>query len=310
MLELYEQNRNQAQQHGNETEGSSVSVAHHRAPPRASTATEEAPSQNGPHQASLHHGIQTGSSQPASDQVHAEKHNGPQRFPQSEIDDHHEGKDSRYGKTESGSKDRLHHEPGNVAEGSTNKPTHGSEHAIEEPVEISQSRDRNSGHSGGPKSYSPLDAIKKIDKDKVKAALEKRRKERSDVSKKLDVMDDDDLIERELESGIELAAEDEKVKQERRRGWSKPLYRQEPRSQGHGIENGEHGTEKEMLENAEEGEFYSPEPASRKREDGLDQPYQRHPPPSKHRDTDDSRAMGRLERAERDHKRIRQENHV
>ncbi|KAJ9549753.1 hypothetical protein OSB04_022296 [Centaurea solstitialis] len=67
------------------------------------------------------------------------------------------------------------------------------------------------------------DAIKKIDKDKVKAALEKRRKARvGDVTRRTDFMDEDDLIERELEDGIELAAESEKSKQERKHNWSKP----------------------------------------------------------------------------------------
>lgn len=61
-----------------------------------------------------------------------------------------------------------------------------------------------------------MDATRKIDKDKVKAALEKRRKSKGDVPRKVDIMDDDDLIERELEHGVELAAEGEKIKQERR----------------------------------------------------------------------------------------------
>ncbi|KAL0534647.1 hypothetical protein IC582_028938 [Cucumis melo] len=62
----------------------------------------------------------------------------------------------------------------------------------------------------GPIGQSPKEAIKMIDRDKVKAALEKRRKSRGEISRKKDVMDEDDLIERELEDGIELAAEDEK----------------------------------------------------------------------------------------------------
>ncbi|CAN6202069.1 unnamed protein product [Urochloa humidicola] len=84
-----------------------------------------------------------------------------------------------------------------------------------------ESRDDAVNSNEGPKmSSSMMDAMKKIDKDKVKAALEKRRKSKGDVSRKVDVMDDDDLIERELEHGVELAAEGEKVKQqERRQSW-------------------------------------------------------------------------------------------
>ncbi|XP_068637403.1 cyclin-T1-3-like [Aristolochia californica] len=57
-------------------------------------------------------------------------------------------------------------------------------------------------------------AIKKIDMEKVKAALAKRKKARvaETAPRKLDPMDDYDLIERELESGIELALESEKSK--------------------------------------------------------------------------------------------------
>nr|AFK39690.1 unknown [Medicago truncatula] len=55
----------------------------------------------------------------------------------------------------------------------------------------------------GPLGQSPKEAIK-IDKDKVKAILEKRRKERGEMTIKKDVMDEDDLIERELEDGVEI----------------------------------------------------------------------------------------------------------
>ncbi|ERN17710.1 hypothetical protein AMTRI_Chr13g91700 [Amborella trichopoda] len=51
--------------------------------------------------------------------------------------------------------------------------------------------------------------IGKIDKDKVKAALEKRRNTPA-APKKSDFVDEDDLIERELENGVEMAAEAEK----------------------------------------------------------------------------------------------------
>ena len=60
-----------------------------------------------------------------------------------------------------------------------------------------------------------------IEKDKVKAALEKRRKSRGEFTRKKDVIDEDDLSERELEDRLELAAEDEKNKRDRRQGWWK-----------------------------------------------------------------------------------------
>jgi cyclin T len=52
-----------------------------------------------------------------------------------------------------------------------------------------------------------MDAMNKIDKDKVKAALEKRRRLKAGVARKVDVMDDDDLLESELEHGVELEQE-------------------------------------------------------------------------------------------------------
>ncbi|KAJ0716171.1 putative cyclin [Helianthus annuus] len=77
--------------------------------------------------------------------------------------------------------------------------------------------EKGGGQSLEHRSQTPKDAMKKIDKDKVRAALEKRRKERGgDVARRTDFMNDDDLIEQELEDGIELAAESEKNKQERK----------------------------------------------------------------------------------------------
>lgn len=62
------------------------------------------------------------------------------------------------------------------------------------------------------------ETITKIDKDKVKAALEKTRILRIDATKKNEILDDDALIERKLENGIELTME------ENRQGWPKPLH--------------------------------------------------------------------------------------
>ncbi|KAK4765529.1 hypothetical protein SAY86_026619 [Trapa natans] len=122
----------------------------------------------------------------------------------------------------------------------------------------------------GPVGQSPKEPIK-IDKDKVKAALEKRRKVRAETVKKKDVMDEDDLIERELEDGIELAAVDEK-RRERRLSWPK-----NERSTDNGKEHDLIGDEKAVkghlprrseVENPEEGEMFaeaSPMPNSCKR---------------------------------------------
>ncbi|XP_076945403.1 cyclin-T1-3-like [Bidens hawaiensis] len=80
--------------------------------------------------------------------------------------------------------------------------------------DVENNDDQNQEKGGGQRSQTPKDAMNKIDKDKVRAALEKRRKERGcDVARKTDFMNDDELIEHVLEDGIELAAESEKNKE-------------------------------------------------------------------------------------------------
>ncbi|KAI3680058.1 hypothetical protein L2E82_50795 [Cichorium intybus] len=125
------------------------------------------------------------------------------------------GTSSQNRSNDHGSKDvevnESQHEDGN-GNGNTNR-----EDGSEGHEESREGKEKEKYYKG----QSPQDAIKKIDKDKVKAALEKRRKARGgDVARRTDFMDEDDLIERELEDGIELAAESEKSKQERKHNWS------------------------------------------------------------------------------------------
>ncbi|XP_026659774.2 cyclin-T1-3-like [Phoenix dactylifera] len=316
MLELYEQNRvTQPPSHGSEAEGSSASGVNHQTPAKAPASMEESPSQSGccqtPNTAGMQSAAPTSSlARPVPDQLYPDRQNGAQRVLQNDIKDHRNNK-QRSGlhdhKMEPGLVDHRYHESGNMAEAGNSRANYGSERPVEEsmlPVTGSE----------GPKGYSQMDAINKIDKDKVKAALEKRRKSRGDVARKVDLTDEDDLIERELEHGVELAAEDEKMKQERRHGWVKPSYRQEPPNLDHITENGFHGADK-AKGNAEEGELsldsqelHSPEPRSQKRKAAS--PHY-HGSSAKHRVTiDDSCVVGRFERVERDHKRLRQENQV
>ncbi|KAM3293380.1 hypothetical protein ACQJBY_036756 [Aegilops geniculata] len=101
-----------------------------------------------------------------------------------------------------------------------------------------EAKDGIASSNEGPNMSSSMDAMKKIDKDKVKAALEKRRKSKGDAGRKVDIMDDDDLIERELEHGVEMAVKDEK-KHDRRQSWPQPPHQNATRT----------------AENAEEGEL-------------------------------------------------------
>ncbi|GAV64123.1 hypothetical protein CFOL_v3_07641 [Cephalotus follicularis] len=114
----------------------------------------------------------------------------------------------------------------------------GSDVSRSETREEGKSKDKCFGQNLDSRDNTigqlPQEAIKKIDRDKVKAALEKRRKSRVDFIRKTDSMDEDELIEREIEGGIELAAENEKNKQDRRQSWLKSSGR-------HGYENLHHG---------------------------------------------------------------------
>ncbi|XP_058108818.1 cyclin-T1-3-like isoform X2 [Magnolia sinica] len=262
MLELYEQNRT-APPPSNGSSGEGFN--HHRGAmvktpagvdpvsinsysPAVGAATLK---QGGPIVSS----VRTGPDQSSTDNHQSV----PQRSIQNQSND--------YGSTETrsdykvldgsgGSRDRRHHEPDqfpcsssqeNIAEASNRSKnvTSSDSERNEATVETREWKDeglshKSSGNMGGQsssygeglKGYCPPDAIRKIDKEKFKAALEKRRKFRADVTRKADFMDEYDIIERELESGVELAAEDEKVRQERRQSWSnnkqQPLYRLEP----------------------------------------------------------------------------------
>ncbi|KAK9076038.1 hypothetical protein SSX86_004369 [Deinandra increscens subsp. villosa] len=156
-----------------------------------------------------------------------------------------------------------------------------------EPME--SAKEKHQGRNLDHKGQSPQDAFKRLDKDKVKAALEKRKKTRGgggDVTQKTELMDEDDLIERALEDGIELAGESEKSKQDRKQKWSKPLNQMD-----NGLEDGQyHSSSKgqssrsQDFDSVEEGEVgimddeyrsRSPKSSNRKRKGGWSPPDKR-----------------------------------
>lgn len=200
---------------------------------------------------------------------------------------------------------------------------------------------RNSDHRDSLLNRPPQEAIKKIDRDKVKAALEKRRKAAGLVTKKTDIMDDDDLIEKELEDGIELPAQSEKSKQERRQSWSKlsadrsdyenihVRHQDHADEQPHGLKSlPSRGSDPTAVEEGEVSAFddvsaglSSPKSSHRKRKAGsspdrVAEGKQRHNygPGSHHNNrsdyVEDRSKVSRLSHTERDSKRHAQENHV
>ncbi|PKA50746.1 Cyclin-T1-3 [Apostasia shenzhenica] len=107
-----------------------------------------------------------------------------------------------------------------------------------------------------------MEGITKIDKDKVKAALERTRKLRNNAVNKSSAVDDDnDHIERELENGIELVVNAEKVKNGQ--GWPRPLHQVELYPLQTSVKPKQHKFENGPVDNsndddyAEEGELSS-----------------------------------------------------
>nr|QYW07139.1 cyclin T1-3 [Dimocarpus longan] len=361
MLELYEQNRVPASQSGETVEGSASAGGNNRASQKVPSSSEEKPaSTNSYSQASVFTSrsgsLKPVSTKPASAQPSADNRSGPSRTSQNQTngwgsaDMENNTDDIAYGK----SKDDLHPEPDtyqNKVEVSTSR--FGSDVRDEEDQgrvvrdetrEVGEVKDKHFGRNlehRGTVGQSPQDAIKKIDRDKVKAALEKRRKSRVDTTRKTDLMDEDDLIERELEDGIELAAGSEKSKWDRKQSWSKLSDRheyensyhehQEDAGDGHQQMRGKPSSHASHLENVEEGEVpvgddlgrgsRSPKSSNRKRKfDGSPgkapegKLRHSHGPGSNHYNhhdyVEDRNRMGRLGYMERDHKRHIPENHV
>uniref|UniRef100_A0A3N7F4F2 B-like cyclin n=1 Tax=Populus trichocarpa TaxID=3694 RepID=A0A3N7F4F2_POPTR len=363
MLELYEQNRVPPSANS-EAEGSIVDGASHLASSKASSGNEEQLATNSPsHTGGISSRPRPSKpmSKPVHKQPHADNHVGPPRTSQNHGNDHGsaEIRSASDHNMDGEPKDDLHHEreafpsQDNMREGHTfrrssdwlgNKDQERNV-ARSETKDLGESKDKHFGrfveHREGMLGQSPQDAIKKIDKDKVKAALEKRRKSRGDITRKTDFLDEDDLIERELEDGIELAAESEKNKRDRRQSWSKPLDREEYESSHHGKnmdarDEQHHGMRGQLSQrpdrnNIEDGELSAPDdmyqgfpsPKSSNRKRKASSPPDRksegehrtdNAPGSHHYNhhdcTDDRNRMNRFGYLERDHKRHVPENHA
>ncbi|PPS03761.1 hypothetical protein GOBAR_AA16897 [Gossypium barbadense] len=334
MLELYEQNRVPPSQ-GSEVEGSAGGGATHRAPAKHPSGSEE----------------KQASSRSAADHSSADNHGMPSRAAQNQSNDNGSGEMGSVitdHKMDMETKDNQHPEQlphkentrevsnksrsANERTGEDDQERNGGRNDIQETGEwrdegasrrASSVIGRNLDTRGGPISQSPKEAIK-IDKDKVKAALEKRRKSRGETMKKKDVMDEDDLIERELEDGVELAVEDEKIKREHRQSWSRNENQDHVKDHGEMGEGNTFVTEGQSsrgfeTEGAEEGEMLddaSPMVNSRKRKLGSPPDRQlegkkRHEYMSSynHDATEDGQKSGRSSYADKEHRRHAHENH-
>ncbi|WCJ25894.1 Cyclin family protein [Euphorbia peplus] len=344
MLELYEQNRLPASTN-NDAEGSTVSGVTQQATPKDSSGKEEYAATNSHSQAG---GI---TSRPGSSKsmTHADNPGGAQRTVHAQANDAcGEMKSVSDHNADGEAKDNIdseidivaQHENVREAQTTSRITSHGKEDEERNAVrsEMGDAGELKEKHFGrnfanreGTLGQSPQDAIKKIDKDKVKAAMEKRKKSRGDITRKPDFLDEDDLIERELEAGIELAAESEKNRSDRRQNQSRSHSMDRQEHERHEDNAGDDGEQQEMKERLtyKEGEvsdnidksFHSPKSNSRKRKawstpDKTSEARLRndYAPGAHNYDNDDysedrSRA-DRLGYVERDHKRHAPENHL
>ncbi|EFH46233.1 cyclin family protein [Arabidopsis lyrata subsp. lyrata] len=187
MLELYEQNRVPAS-HGSEVESSVGGGSAH------------------------HVGSRPISARPTHEHSNSDNHGGSSKATQNRSNDNGSGEagsviTEQKGERDIETKDSMHTE---------NHPAHKSRSGVEASGEektakagahfLEDDKSRIVGTGDTPVSQSPKDI--KLLRDKVKAKLE-AKKVQGEKTRKKDLVDEDDLIERELED-VELAVEDEK----------------------------------------------------------------------------------------------------
>jgi cyclin T len=214
MLELYEQNRI-PQSQGSEAEGAAAGG------PRAATkapvmSEEQASKQNSSHSPPQHSSVENNAVPLTRNENQS---NDGSAEVGSNITDHKMDMETRDSQTSEKLPEKNNQrEAANRSKSGTERIVVGDQDKLVGTKEVAESgrsddttSHKSSGNVGrslelreGPIGYSPKEAIKMIDTDKVKAALEKRRKERGEKTIKKDIMDGDDLIERELEDGVEM----------------------------------------------------------------------------------------------------------
>ncbi|EFH39779.1 cyclin family protein [Arabidopsis lyrata subsp. lyrata] len=169
-------------------------------------------------------------------------------------------------------------------------------------------KSRNVDVGDAPISQSPKDL--KLLRDKVKAKREKAKKLLGERTRKKDLMDEDDLIERELED-VELAVEDEKTKERK--------VENRPKTENSDLMGTEHGEildVKGEVKNTEEGEMVndvSPMMHSRKRKMGSPPEKQsegkrRHNSENGEEGHHNKTSRGSSHHGDREHRRHSQEN--
>ncbi|KAG7542218.1 Cyclin-like superfamily [Arabidopsis thaliana x Arabidopsis arenosa] len=222
MLELYEQNRVPASQ-GSEVESSVGGGSAH------------------------HVGSRPISARPTHEHSNSDNHGGSSKATQNRSNDNGSGEagsviTEQKGERDIETKDSLHTE---------NHPAHKSRSGVEASGEektakagahfLEDDKSRIVGTGDTPVSQSPKDI--KLLRDKVVKAKLEAKKVQGEKTRKKDLVDEDDLIERELED-VELAVEDEK-----------DIQNKSSKINQMGTEHGEILDGNNLVVNTEEGEM-------------------------------------------------------
>ncbi|KAF8117272.1 hypothetical protein N665_0012s0272 [Sinapis alba] len=246
MLELYEQNRVPASQ-GSEVESSvGGGSAHHRPGSRNAASADE---HVGSRQASARstHEPSNSDNHGVSSKGGLDQNNGNGDVEAANASADHKEEIKRE------AKESPNHENHPANKDKEREVAHNSRPLVEGPVKDNSERESGELPDDGaihksrnveigvvPIGQSPKDL--KLLRDKVKAKREKAKKLLGERTRKNDLMDEDDLIERELED-VELAVEDENAKQKN--------VESRPKAENSELMGTEHGG----VKNAEEGEM-------------------------------------------------------
>lgn len=307
MLELYEQNK-VPQSQASEAEGS---AGDSQRPPSKALVNEE----HVTGYSSFHGGATSKMSlKPAPSRPGLDGHHNRSGPPGT-----NQARNNEYGSSENNSisdhrgEDEVHErevmpQHGNSGETQNKaKHAHGDEDHERDAVEP---KDKYHGKNVSNKDDSagqlPQDSTKKLDREKIKAAFE-RRKARGDVTRKIDPVDE---LERELED-VEVPGDSDKTKRGRKQSWTKPSSRPEHDTK-YSNESGDtdlpamkgQSSHEDELDIVEEGEL---EPSDEvDREHRSPRSIRKRKPGSPL----ERNGLGRHGYSERDHKRHMQENHV
>lgn len=200
MLELYEQNRVPPSQNS-EAKGASIEERSSLggSTPKGSLS-KQAPTGQGP------------------DEQNADNHSGPPKSTQTRNKDYESSENNSIprGDETNDSKEMVDRpvNSGEIQNKRVEEDQEGNSGRTEarDAIEV---KDKLHGRIG----QSPRDATKKLDKEKLKAAFE-RRKARGDITRKVDPLDE---LERELED-VEVPGESDKIKREKKPKRSRADY--------------------------------------------------------------------------------------